>query len=1072
MLSDHKSRMKYFILFLILSLEYHSIKSKPLANNWAVNAAKYGVRMTPQGKLYRYDNYFDQVIMIKLPRIEEYQNILNSLKLYCQVTNPVNFESLVANTSDEVLVRTEALNFHSLVKKRCVDFHLRIEEHTNDLLIATFQDLLPNPVYERAEHIPFNSNARKILTEDEIYMRIMGGEAPKLDLDNSITAQSERFLADNEKLKIASHKLNTDFLKFNRNFIYSAEDNSFVDISQGPVDADNLTNPSKKPRTIVGAEKQGDLEDDGKEFIPIKQVSVPPTVNSSPSPVASKPVSPETPLSNVLVDSRVETTSPRGPPSSSQGPLSSSSETPISSSSESSINTRRVYDKEVGRKKRELVTLAVIGIVAGIALLIGAGVAGLGLAIANRVEINELKRNVEFLMERQRLSDKESVALRESFLGLTNFASNLTSTSSNSIDSINLMQQMFGQKMLETSREINMMTGKDQVANSMILMLIEQVNLIDRMEGVVQSLKQTCRDFENGIAQLNNNMLSTHFVPFHKLREILLEIRANLPSEYNLGIGLDEINRYYMSRLVTYDKTKDYLLIRLVVPLALKDDAPTKPFDLFLPSFNPIPCAPNDNRTCRVGEKSDLVTAKEGTLIDISPKSTMACAHAGNLMNCMQFAPSPHTIRGHCMAQFLVSNWTGIDHFCRFFETTAKYQPILIDNGVYGCHGNKDLIYSKQCANASPTRLNIAEDTVFDIAKIPYGCSLLVNNDSYPGGFRTGMKNYEYQMVTKQFYPTSFRQQTTLSISFNTTPFKLFNTSEISSIPFTIDTKILDEISEQTIGEIEVIKKRIEYDSKNFSSKNLSPYNIIDLFNQSFLMILSFILTFIAVRRLPFLRFAAPIFVIEPANGFEFLNLISPSNSFIPSIDQRLTSTSLLIVFLCVCAFIVMRNNYRRKVMTMSYGTVKDRPASRFFIRITLFNKKGYILTTITEKVTFVRPVSGGLRPDVAKAELNDNSFLFYVQMNSFRLTEKMTITLSNSLGKIIQQFEETMDFAIEDVTWRGKDPILLANSYGIAHVDIISDPRPIIISPVHPSMYPLLPYAYAQNASAPFLSK
>lgn len=569
-----------------------------------------------------------------------------------------------------------------------------------------------------------------------------------------------------------------------------------------------------------------------------------------------------------------------------------------------------------------------IAITAGIALLIGAGVAGLGLAIANRVEINDLKKDVE--MERQRVSDKESVALRESFLGLTNFASNLTSTSSNSIDSINLMQQMFGQKMLETSREINMMTGKDQVANSMILMLIEQVNLIDRMEGVVQSLKQTCRDFENGIAQLNNNMLSTHFVPFHKLREILLEIRANLPQEYNLGIGLDDINRYYMSRLVTYEKTKHHLLIRLVVPLALNEVAPTKPLDLFLPSFNPIPCAPNDNRTCRVGEKSDLVTAKDGNLIDISPKSTMACAHAGNLMNCMQFAPSPHTIRGHCMAQFLISNWTGIDNFCRYFQTSAAYQPILIDNGIYGCHGNNDLIYSKQCASRTPERLNIAEDTVFAIAKIPYGCSLLMNNASFPGSFRTGMKNYEFQMTTKQFYPVSFRQQTTLSINFNTTPFKIFNTSEITTIPFKIDTKILDEISEQTKGEIEVIRKRIANDDKNYGSKNLSPSNIIDLFNQSFLMTFSFILTFIAVRRLPFLRFAAPIFVIEPANAFEIFDLISPENSLIPSNDQRLTSMSILIVFICVCVFIIMRNNYRRKVMRMSYGTVHDRAASRF----------------------------------------------------------------------------------------------------------------------------------------------
>lgn len=168
-------------------------------------------------------------------------------------------------------------------------------------------------------------------------MNIMGRDAPKLDLDNDIAAQTERFLEENEKLKNASHKLNVDFLRFNNNFKYSAEDNSFIDVSKGPIDADNLTNPSKKARTIVTAEKQGDIEEEGEEFNSIppsviaspvfKSVSSAPSVISSP---ASKSMSSKTPLLSVLVNSSSTTPSPQGSSS-----VSSEIPTNLESSSES-----------------------------------------------------------------------------------------------------------------------------------------------------------------------------------------------------------------------------------------------------------------------------------------------------------------------------------------------------------------------------------------------------------------------------------------------------------------------------------------------------------------------------------------------------------------------------------------------------------------------------------------------------------------------------------------------------------------------------------------------------------------
>ena len=303
---------------------------------------------------------------------------------------------------------------------------------------------------------------------------------------------------------------------------------------------------------------------------------------------------------------------------------------PVMKTTKSSVaRSTKYYPRESDgyhgwRKKREILTLMIVGAACG---LIGAAPAAL--AIWSRVDISDLKKDVEYSMEQQRIRDQESVVLRDSFLGLTNFSGYFTNKTASGIDQINLMQQLFGQKLLETSREINLINSRDQVANSMLFMLIEQLNLIERMNGVVASLKDRCDDFKHGKTQLNN-MLSTNFVPYHKLRQILLEIRANLAPEYNPGIDLRKIERHYTEKLVTYDKTKNFLIVRLVVPLSLRELAPAELFELFLPVFNPYPCGPTDPRFCRIGENSEFITIQDGYFREVSPKKFMSCDYSGN----------------------------------------------------------------------------------------------------------------------------------------------------------------------------------------------------------------------------------------------------------------------------------------------------------------------------------------------------------------------------------------------------------------------------------------------------------
>lgn len=438
-----------------------------------------------------------------------------------------------------------------------------------------------------------------------------------------------------------------------------------------------------------------------------------------------------------------------------------------------------------GRKKRGILTLVIVG---AVCRLISAGAAAL--AIWNRKDVNDLKKDVEYLMEQQRIRDQESVALRDSFLGLTNFSGYLTNKTASGIDQINLMQQLFGQKLLETSGEINLINSRDQVANSMLLMLIEQLNLIDRMNGVVASLKDRCDDFKLGMTQLNNNILSTNFVPYHKLRQILLEIRANLAPEYNLGIDLRDIDRYYTARLVTYDKTKDFLIIRLVVPLSLREFTPAKPFELFLPVFSPYPCGPTDPRFCRIGENSEFITIQEDYFREVSPKKFMSCDYSGNLVSRIQIGQQVHSYASNCTLALMHSKFEDIESSCYIVATHHPYHPIRIDGGVYGIHGTSELIYDRMC-NSEPDRILIAKDRPYSIEHIPKGCSLLMNGKSYPGAVREGSKNFKFELPAKNFVPSNFRTSNSLSINFDVKPFAEFNVSSIEYSKMDIDETIL-----------------------------------------------------------------------------------------------------------------------------------------------------------------------------------------------------------------------------------------------------------------------------------------
>lgn len=344
-------KMKYFILLLLISTEYHALSaSNPhLSNEWMVKAAKYGVQMIDQGTLYRFENYWDQIIMIRLPKIQEYRDVLSSLKLYCEASNPSNYEQFVANSTAEEDVQKEAKIFYDAIKKRCTDFQLSIEEATDDLIAATYHETLPHPSYPESQYVPINMRQPiSYETEQKIFEKNSINKPPKYE--HNLVENFPSFVVENQILKNLTRRLSDDFVRATNNMLHS--------------NIANVTNDIKTNDTRAAkSQRSSDILGNGLPNIGVSSSTIQRTTTISSS--TSRPLD---------ISTHVSTNS------------STKDATKVTTSSPI-LRTTKYYPVEQPRNrtrnKRELVTIMAVSAIAGLIFAGAAGIAGLGMSVWN-----------------------------------------------------------------------------------------------------------------------------------------------------------------------------------------------------------------------------------------------------------------------------------------------------------------------------------------------------------------------------------------------------------------------------------------------------------------------------------------------------------------------------------------------------------------------------------------------------------------------------------------------------------------------------------------------------------------
>ena len=147
---------------------------------------------------------------------------------------------------------------------------------------------------------------------------------------------------------------------------------------------------------------------------------------------------------------------------------------------------------------------------------------------------------------------------------------------------------MFGINLQRTTSDLLRVAKENQLANQVIINLLQEMEYGIRSQTVVETLRQRIAAYETGINLLKSGYLPNNLIAYDQLREVLYDIEKVLPAEYHLGIPMDDIQQYYQIPLCKFENTPEGLVINLVIPLSVGPPVKTEMYATIHHSF-PLP---------------------------------------------------------------------------------------------------------------------------------------------------------------------------------------------------------------------------------------------------------------------------------------------------------------------------------------------------------------------------------------------------------------------------------------------------------------------------------------------------
>jgi len=379
-----------------------------------IKAAIAGVELIPVGTGVSFQRSWDHLLSISLPNPHEYLQILNDMKMDCNLIEKEKFRAYSNGSNSDPNLSMD-LYFYALTR-RCLDFQQTVQKKAVQMISDAFSHSLPQPrsftptevgQFTRLKFIVINSRSE----QTKSIMTILRDQHPDFDMNwlqnrSNLVYLSKRYrilLNDSGQITPYGFKVPPP----------SAFDNIALPLQSGSDEKDD----------------DDDYEDDVTTSVPTEQ-----TVSStlaSTTPLVTRVIDAST---TVRDDSREFTNSIADSIENKAIEVETTTETPttetLSSELPSSVTPTEpgIELKTYGlsQKRRKRVWGWIVGSI--VTAVFSAGI-GVGLGISYQASIDNkrfelLEAKITRLLELERYQDTHSVSLRESLIGYTNVTKN------------------------------------------------------------------------------------------------------------------------------------------------------------------------------------------------------------------------------------------------------------------------------------------------------------------------------------------------------------------------------------------------------------------------------------------------------------------------------------------------------------------------------------------------------------------------------------------------------------------------------------------------------------------------
>ena len=512
----------------------------------------------------------------------------------------------------------------------------------------------------------------------------------------------------------------------------------------------------------------------------------------------------------------------------------------------------------------------------GVVSLLSMAVGAYGVSVKNEKRLTELEEKAHRLISIEKAQDEENSMIRNDLIGLTTMNEKRFNFTGNSLSGFLHVQRINRAHLMETWSLLKNLSHSDAASNTVLLHLQEQNEMVQKVTGILDSVRRRIRDFEVGMVSLLNNQLSTYFMSYSKLRNVLFKIKENLPDEYQLGISTSDIHLYYYHRLTSFVRVEDKLVIRLIVPLSVNRGY-VVPDVLYQPLYNAFPVPKEFDKRgsqdfLKLFVRSNNMWLFSGNqfVSQISTKH-LSCHDIGPYKDCIRFLPAPELPPPKCVSMIWQSEFdpeklfSPTDTPCQTYAVDRDtYNPIRLSDQTYMIHGSSFLSYRVECPNNKIVTLDVGEDISMTSVDLEEGCALRMNRRLYPGPIVS--RYFNYTMAFMQPAPAlTLPNNITRMRLYSVTPIPLrpINASNIKYEPVNLSAPV-DKIISRLRREAEAIESRVEKASVTLAT-SFAPHQSLGMLKsiQKF-MFEMFVLLFalISLRKANWIKRTAPTVIV------------------------------------------------------------------------------------------------------------------------------------------------------------------------------------------------------------------